>query len=224
MSNLQVTPLRAVIFDFDDTIIRSFGDRSVKLVEALSSFGMSPRKDGLGSVWGRSFRDVIFELDSRAAYRYEEFVEYYSEYLLRFPPEVEPGLDRIIRRASARIPLLIHSASDSRLIASDLRSLDLLDCFSVISASNEQSLPKPAHESMAQVVDFLASMAIPLTDVVYIGDSMTDFVSARCLDIPFLATTYFRNNWPAFESSGLGRQFCFGSASAALRSTASWIA
>lgn len=201
----------AAIFDFDDTLIKSIGDRPERLVEALIEFGCSFNRRDLHLRLGGSFYEMVIAVCPQLSRNFDDFIDFYISKLREAPPASEPNIEQHLRKIGEGRILIVHSSSHSKLIEVDLESIGVLSMFSHIFGSDIQPKSKPDLESLDPVFGFLRDRSVSFSEVVYIGDSVADFLTAKQAGLEFFATTYFRDNGKELLKAGLSESKIFSS-------------
>lgn len=175
-----------LVFDFDDTLIYSRSDRAHRLLEAVRKFGHQVDGAALPRAWGMPFQAMVTTIAPTLAAQFTEFIHFYAEELAKAPPLACPGAVAALPELARHARLIVHSASHSRLVRTDLNSLGLLPLFDFICGSDWQARPKPDPSSL----DFLWSLpgldTARRSDILYIGDSPGDAAIAEHAGIRFI--------------------------------------
>ena len=150
------SPIDAVIFDFDETIIDLEPQHTAahaRLCAGMrSSYDAMPEEFRRGS--GRRIIDDIREMRSFFAWERSEdelFVErqrYFDEEIASADLKLMPGVERLVRTLHARgFVLAVTSSAVRDAIESILRRFDLLQLFAVVIDGSEVTCGKPDPEA-----------------------------------------------------------------------------
>jgi len=182
--------MTVLIFDFDDTLIFSQSDRALRLKSAIRRFGHQVDEDSLSLVWGKPFRRMVTTIAPSIEGQFEDFLQFYAAELAKTPPRACPGTVEAIPQLARHARLLVHSASDSLLVRTDLHSLGLLPLFDFVCGSDWQATPKPDPESLDFIWKLPGFEKMARSEVYYIGDSSTDADIAEHAGVHFVRTHY----------------------------------
>lgn len=194
---------RAVVFDFDDTLIASRNDRAGRLLGALSKFGCDPDERQLSNAWGLPFEQLVIKLAPTVRHRYSEFLLFYANELTAAPPMPAPGLEDALVLLHANSVLFVHSSSHAFLVRVDLQSINALRYFDLVIGSNLYMGAKPATSTLAGFSNFLTSSCPDVRMSFYVGNSRVDAELAHNARLPFVGVNY---GWPAASDFGKGRE------------------
>jgi len=168
-----------VILDFDDTIVALSTERWRRFKLLLADFGLD--EDELTSVdsrRGRSFRRLVGE-----KFRDDEFELFLSKYLSvlsQVQPRATPGGKSAIQRLRGRgVVVVVVSSSHSRIVRQDL---DLLGIeVDAVYGSDHTLAEKPDVGYLSSALGFLAAAAVDSSNVISVGDSVTDYAMSRSI-------------------------------------------
>ena len=198
---LTISRRRAVIFDFDDTLVATLSKRKPLFWRFIQLIA-DPPSSALDEVWGRPMHEML----SRLAPDIDEtrILEAYAAIMELNPPvPLLPGAESVVRCLSENgIPLLILTSSARRLVESDLSRHNLLQFFQLIWSSDEIPWAKPDARVISPLLEWLSERGLALAETILIGDSLTDLELSRRAGIPFLAVTSGVTDRAAFLSAG----------------------
>ena len=191
----------AVIFDFDDTLIATSTSRKLLFLRFLQLFtDVTP--DSLERVWGRPMLEMLQRLapnvdPDRALDAYRAIMEFGP------PAPLLPGVEAAIRELSDEgVALMILTSSARRLVESDLARHNLLPMFTLIWSSDEMLYAKPDPRVLSPLMAWLRDNGQRLDNILYVGDSPTDYELAARTGIPFVAVTTGSTDEGRFRSLG----------------------
>src|SRR2546423_9386389 len=117
---------KALIFDFDDTILATFMTRVPCVIKAASDFGYTLSAEDIRLVWGKPFQEMIFALMPNIDYR--EWYYHYQIVMARYKPELMPGARAIIEYVKELgLYSAVVSSSSKLLVKQDLEEVSMLD-------------------------------------------------------------------------------------------------
>ncbi len=198
----------ALIFDLDGTLVDTAPDLLGALNAVLVREGRRPvTRADLRHLVGHGAHTMVREAlaitggpldEARSARLVNDSVAYYRDHIAddsRPFPGVEETLARF-RDTGARLGVLTNKPEE--LTGPLLAALDLRRYFSVVHGAGRFSYSKPDARVFHHVVDELGG---PGAGAIMIGDSTTDYATARAAGVPVILVTYGYTPDPA-ESLG----------------------
>lgn len=190
-------PSPALIFDLDGTLVDTAPDLLGALNAVLVHEGRRPvTRADLGHLVGHGAHTMVREAlavtggpldDITSARLVDESVAYYRAHIADesrpFPGVVET-LTRF-RDEGARLAVLTNKPEE--LTGPLLAALDLARFFAVVHGAGRYSYSKPDARVFHHVVDELGG---PGAGAIMIGDSTTDYKTARAAGVPVILVTY----------------------------------
>jgi pyrophosphatase PpaX len=194
--------LRAVLADFDDTLMATRRRRLALLLSTLADFGKVVDESTVEQYWGAPFRQLIegFAPDVK----YEDFFERYSEAMLRHPPSPQDGSRRLLMSLKQRNVLVVVITSGShQLVEQDLKAGALDEFVDVLVGFEDTNFHKPDPRVLDLPFEELARRGIDPSETLYIGDSPADFSVATARRVSFIAVTSGSSTEHEFTRMGL---------------------
>lgn len=181
---------RGLLFDFDYTLADSSAGVEVCINHALMVMGFPPvEKSRTDSTIGLSLAETLRELtgitDDTLADRFAKFFLEKADDVMVDMTVMLPGVSKTISRLAERgCPMGIVSTKRRRPIKSILHRDNMDRYFAVIVGGDDIHVPKPDPEGVRKA---LTSMRLLPESVLYIGDSVTDAMTARNAGLDFAA-------------------------------------
>lgn len=195
---------QAVIFDFDDTLVKT---REVKWQQhkavAKQFYGIDLHEDVLAAQWGKPYDEVL-----RHIYENADTIENMRAAKLsledQFPIVAQEGVIEMIKRLQKKqVPLSILSSSLHDLVVNDLRRLGFpIEAFFMIQGSESTTTHKPDPAVFEPILSGLKQKGIS-EHIVYVGDSLSDYQAAKAAGLDFIAVTTGMVSREAFDSAGI---------------------
>jgi phosphoglycolate phosphatase len=187
----------ALIFDLDGTLVDTAPDILGALNVVLARIGRRPvTRADLRHLVGHGAHTMVREalvvtgglLDPKQSTQLvNDCIDYYRDHIADesrpFPGVVET-LERF-RREGARLGVLTNKPEE--LTEPLLDALDLRRYFDVVHGAGRFSYSKPDARVFHHVVDELGGSG---TGAIMIGDSTTDYMTARAAEVPVILVTY----------------------------------
>jgi phosphoglycolate phosphatase-like HAD superfamily hydrolase len=179
-------PVRAIIWDFDDTLMATGATRWPALQEAGARLGLDITRSAIARYWGAPFTELIARLASDVPF--DAFLAHYRDILPLHPPSPTPGAARALTVASdAGILSCVVSSGRRDLIELDLATTDLRRRVARIWGDDDVSHPKPDGRALTPALRWLARQGVGRDEVVAIGDHPRDQQAAWRQRIFFVA-------------------------------------
>jgi phosphoglycolate phosphatase len=205
-SSVRESP--ALIFDLDGTLVDTAPDLLGALNAVLAGIGRRPvTRADLRHLVGHGAHTMVREAlavtggpldDAQSARLVNDCVAYYRDHIAdesRPFPGVEDTLT-LFREQGARLGVLTNKPEE--LTDPLLDALDMRRYFAVVHGAGRFSYSKPDARVFHHVVDELGG---PGAGAIMIGDSTTDYLTARAAGVPVILVTYGYTPDPA-ESLG----------------------
>lgn len=182
---------KIVIFDFDDTLMES---RQViwdlhKHV-AKKFYDINLKDEDILKHWGKPQDVVIREL-----YQYKDTDENMIKAILserknfsRIPYKESVNTIRKIQNNNIKVGIL--SAGTKRYLVEELINLGFqVEEFSIIQGSDETEFHKPDPKVFLPIIQKLEKEGINKNEIVYVGDSVDDYLAATGAGLDFIGVT-----------------------------------
>ncbi len=194
---------RAVLFDLDDTLLRTYPAKWAQHKEAARRFyGVSLDEDTLRRHWGKPTREVVHSYygDVDAT---DKMVANYRSLEGLFPKQLHEASARVLDQLSLRgvfMGIVTNAVRDRSL--ADLERLGLNpDLFGFIQTFDDTQAYKPDPKVLEAAKLTLAAQGIE-DNIVYVGDSLTDYCAAQAAGLDFIAVTTGPKTREDFEQEG----------------------
>ncbi len=182
---------KAVIFDFDDTLVES---RLAKWDQhkhvGKKFYNIDLKDETLHEHWGKPIHILAPEL-----YEHSEPWEEMHQKLIStkkdFPKKLYPGsVTALNELLDNSIKIGIISAATRMDITEDLVKFNFpLERFTIIQGCDETNVHKPNPEVFTPALKKLEEEGIELKDILYVGDSIDDLKASTLAGIDFIALT-----------------------------------
>jgi phosphoglycolate phosphatase-like HAD superfamily hydrolase len=192
--------IKAVLFDIDGVLINSFEANLVFYQNLMKAAGYKiPTRDDMQKMFHMTMKDIIkkwispitdAEVDRVFEMGHDRDIPYPVELL-----KVQDDYLKVINILEKKYTLgIVTSRIKSGVFESPILG-DIKDKFSVVVAFEDTMNHKPDREPM----DFaLKQLGLKPSEVVYIGDMATDYISAKSAGLHFIL--FGANNVPAAKS------------------------
>lgn len=194
--------IKAVLFDFDDTLVDTFNSKIPPICEYCASVhGVTVTADEVKAIWGRPFWETMKFLSKSEQIDTERYLSISEKYPLTPFPESRAVLTTLQSRLDIGIvtslarPVLLHS----------LKSLGWGGIhFSTLVTEGDA----PGNKPDPRVFDpALASLSgIQRDEILYIGDALSDAQAASRAGLNFVGVARDSNRQAAFRDAGFQYQ------------------
>ncbi len=195
--------LKAIMFDWDNTIVSSFDHLVLFHREVGRQLGWPPVTDEqIRKVWGAPFEELIQAL--WPMYDSNDYDIAYRRYILeQTVPEVEGAVDTIARLRGSYLLGIITAAPRYEVehFMTHL-GLDKADFF-MFQAAGESEYHKPDPRVFDALITSLREQNIEKSQILYVGDSLFDFYAARDAGLQFIAVLTGSTKREQFHSAGV---------------------
>lgn len=178
---------KAIIFDLDDTLIDTFNYVHFYMQQYSKSFGFTtPSKKKLKGVWGKRSSEIVSALWPQANVdHYWEVASYFrqsnGDKLTTHNGAAE--LLKDLKKANIYLGLF----TNARMVWAEwvLKKYNLFKYFDYIQTEENTKFHKPHPNSMEEIIKELKLKGINKEEVIYIGDSLIDYFTAKNSGIKF---------------------------------------
>ncbi len=193
---------KAVVFDFDDTLLATFNSRRQVLIRTASEFGFELSSSKIAAEWGRPFESLIAHLVPEVPFR--SFYEAYKRNLMRTAPEVLDGAHGLLSKLRREnIPCYVVTSGDYFLARHDLRAAGLWKYINRLWSSSHSRAHKPDPRVMDGVRTVFRRAGWSPDEIVSVGDSLRDMRVAVANGFVFYAVVTGREKAQDFVRGGL---------------------
>ncbi len=179
--------IKAVLFDFDDTLFKTIDIRVKAIKDAAYRFykirlsEKEIRKD-----WGKpiqEFTKILFgNIDS-----YENIMKHYLELVDKYPNEPhENGLKTINNLVKYYHTGIVSSSAKDLVIPELIRHKFPVEKFINVQTAEHTKVHKPNPEVFKPTLDKLKQKSVLVSEVLYVGDGIYDFLAARDAGMQFI--------------------------------------
>lgn len=183
--------IKAVIFDFDDTLARSWEQKwAHHKYTAKESYGIELTDEVLGRHWGEPFDQLVGNLYNHSDDVEKMMAENQSSKDL-FPKLIMDGALEVVSTLRAQnLTLGIITSTMTDFVKKDMTQLGLdVNDFFHIQGADDSPAHKPDPRVFEEILDKLAAQDITKNEIVYVGDSVLDCQAALGAGIHFVGVT-----------------------------------
>ena len=195
--------IKAIIFDFDETLVETFRIRSRALQECGKlHYGLDLTEADIRSFWGLPFAEFIRRL-YKTAEPDAEIIRKYFAVAQKYPLKLFPGVKELLLDLAKQYKLAIVSASSSELINFDFYRFKLPKAtFFKIQGSEATNFHKPDPRVFEPLLLELQELEITNDEVLYVGDSLSDLKAAQGVGFNFVPVVTGQTTAAEFRARG----------------------
>jgi phosphoglycolate phosphatase len=178
---------RALIFDYDDTLVNTFKVRS-KAIQDCGRIYYNKKISNMliRTFWGMPFQKFLPEI-METKEPYEQVAANYFKVAADYPLKLFPGVKETLEQLAREYLLGIVSSSNREIMDFDLDKLGLeTELFFDIQTSDETRFHKPDERVFKPLLKKLNAIFIHPKEVLFIGDSFYDMRAAQSAGLDFL--------------------------------------
>lgn len=190
--------IRAVLFDFDDTLVDTFGSKVPAIIEfCFEEYGLEVRRQEVEALWGRPFKEMIAALNGGRPVDISRYLKVSERYPLKAFSESGSVLDVL----GQRYKLGIVTSLSREVLLHSLRHLEWRESrFCALVAEGEAVAHKPDPRVFEPAMMSLAGVS--RGEVLYVGDAVTDALAAQGAGIQFVGIARDLVRRKEFETAG----------------------
>jgi pyrophosphatase PpaX len=163
-------PARAVLFDWDGTLLNSFAADTRAYLTMFAGLGIEWTAEDLYRNYSPNWYRVYRAARIKRA-RWDEANRLWREAYGRENPRLLPGARALLQLLAKQFTLGIVTSGDGDRVRLQLKNLDLAKYFSAVVCSEDTVMKKPHPAPLRRVLSLLR---ISAKDAVYVGDSPQD--------------------------------------------------
>ncbi len=188
MLKINKNRYKAIIFDFDDTLVESRLSKWAQHKHVAKTFyNIDISDEDIAQHWGKPLSELI-----RILYKESDTIENMKSAIFsvknNFLKKVFPDTHRVVTTILDNgMEVGILSASSKDHIIDDFTRLEFpVERFIVIQGEEDTLFHKPDPAVFAQLLEMLSEKGIEKKDILYVGDSLDDFHAATGAGINFI--------------------------------------
>jgi len=199
--------IKAIIFDLDDTLLEfsKFGIKEV-LDTAKKLNLKKPDIKKVNKLWGTTIKSIVEKTWGKRYVKSfkKEFIR--LQKTKKFHPT--PYALSIIKKLKTKYTLGIVSSKTKGLIKLHMKraGFNIRD-FLFINAAEDSKYNKPDPRVFSDPKKRLKKTMINHNEIIYIGDSIFDYIAAKKAKLKFIAVTTGHYTKKDFEKKGLNKKF-----------------
>ncbi len=195
---------RAVLFDYDDTLV---GTRECKYL-ALQAVAKRHYRVELSAAridehWGAPYEQLFHSLFGAFETNIERAIAHYEALDAEFPLHAYPDAEHVLHALAERFVVGIVTAASRTRVAQQLTSFGLLQPLSLLQTAEDTSFHKPDPRVFEPALAKLAELGVDRRSITYVGDSLRDYAAARDAGLTFWGVLRGTTSQEEFQRLGV---------------------
>lgn len=182
MNRLSSNGLRAVLFDFDGTLIDSFAAHRAAYLETFARFGLEISGERLAQVWSPNWFQVYQTL-GLPEQLWEEADAFWLEAVEGHESDLFPGVPEMLAILAKAYTLAIVTAGERFRVEADLARTAIGPHFRTIVTGDDVTRKKPDPQGLEIA---LAELGVSPDQALYVGDTEVDWRMAQAAGMAFV--------------------------------------
>ncbi|MFA4880983.1 MAG: HAD-IA family hydrolase [Candidatus Doudnabacteria bacterium] len=196
---------RAIIFDFDDTLVDSKGGVVYHQKVAAEKGWRVPSRGELEKYWGLGWEDFIAKLWPDVPF--SDFRQAYIDYNQKEPRRYGkiPGVNKAIEKLKKENMILGVLSNRNVKSVRDILAQQgfFLDDFEIIQGEEELIFHKPDPRAFDNALTILGERGILACEIIYVGDTRFDVEASRGRKIKFIGVRSGLMDRQEFKALGI---------------------
>ena len=199
----SIITTKAIVFDIDDTLHQTIKSKWQAIKATGKKFYQVDITDQkLKRYWGLPFRKLMISLLGK----YDNFANiqrHYLEVSSQFPMSAHKNAQKILNYLKTKYVLCALTSSSRKVIIKDFNESKIgIYLFNYIQTSDAR-FHKPNPNVFKLILKKLHEIGIVKKDIVYIGDSLSDWQTCQAAKIKFIGVTSGLTTKKDFQKAGL---------------------
>ncbi|OGV96652.1 hypothetical protein A2W24_01670 [Microgenomates group bacterium RBG_16_45_19] len=191
--------IKAILFDYDDTLVKS--RESVWQAHkqtAKTYYDFELTDEMIGRHWGKPYPEMLVGV-YRNLEPYDQIHQKYMAVRVNFPMKAHDESVGVLNQLLDNYTVGIVTAANRQLIELDLQRLNFpVERMALIQTADDTTVHKPDPKVFDQALKKLAKKRIKPTEVLYVGDDLSDYQAASGAGLQFVGIV--RNGINPFEN------------------------
>lgn len=182
--------IKAIIFDFDDTLVKTLETKAQALIAVGKlHYNIVITFEDVKKHWGKPFKqymnDLYLGIDN-----VDNIIEKYTVERIAYPTPVYENTIETLNKLSHKYLLGIVSSLTEKYIKKDMKSVGISEnLFFIIQTEEHTKVHKPNPHVFDYLTNKLKLKGINKSEILYVGDHLTDFFAAQGAGFQFYGFT-----------------------------------
>lgn len=196
--------IKAVIFDFDDTLVNTFETKALALQKTARDFyNFELTIEVIRQHWGKPYHEMMRILFANVSSDVDGIVRNFETIRQHFPAQLFDHVEETIEQLQKRVKLGIVTSTSRTLVLNDLTLISVSpDTFFYIQTFEDTAVHKPDPRVFVPILEKLQAKNIAKHEVIYVGDALTDFQAANAAGLQFYGVANAVTSKEVFTKEG----------------------
>jgi len=178
--------IKAVLFDFDDTLAKTKVIRYKAIKEAGKTFyNIDITDKDIDQHWGKPFNTFLSDVFRNLA-DIDILTKNFKSILHKYPNEPFTNTDKVLNQLRKKYLLAIISSSHPALILSGISEIGMTpEIFFFIQSSEDTTVHKPYPDVFLPSIEKLKVKGINKSEILYVGDAIEDYQASSNAGLHF---------------------------------------
>ena len=181
-TNLISNKFKALLFDFDGTLLDSFSAHFEVYKVMFAHFGIQINKEHFLNTYSPNWYKT-YEAMGLPKEDWESADIFWVEEADRHSPNLLPGVHEALTKLYDSYAIGLVTSGSSNRVVKDLNRTGIKKFFKTVVTGDDIQIPKPSPESLELA---LHNMGMQPGEVVYIGDAYADYEMSKAAGVYFI--------------------------------------
>jgi phosphoglycolate phosphatase len=201
-----MNPIKAIIFDYDDTLVRTREIRyeTIKKI-AETCFNTQMGNAEIDSAWGLPGDSFLLKLFGKyVSNDLEKLWNIYNEHCAADPNQLHAGTVDFLKEFGASLKYGILTSSSEKRVGTELTELGLSkSLFIDVQTSEHSNVHKPDPLVFEPICEKFDRIGINRSAILYVGDTLADFKAATGFGLQFTGMAHTAREKGIFLQEGI---------------------
>jgi phosphoglycolate phosphatase-like HAD superfamily hydrolase len=197
-------PARAILFDYDDTLVRTRQCKYAALRAVASRhYGFELSASELDRHWGVAYRALFQALFGGVESDLERAIRFYEALDGEFAITAYPETQRVLGALLERGPVGIVTAAGRSIALGQMERLGFpLARLAMVQTAEDTPFHKPDPRVFEPAIAAVERLGVGRDGITYVGDSLADFEASRGAGLAFVGVLRGTTSAEAFALAG----------------------
>jgi HAD superfamily hydrolase (TIGR01549 family) len=196
--------IKAILFDFDDTLVMTRRTKGEALKElARIRFDKELTDEDLDRYWGTPYQEFLSKLFGIRPDQIMDHLADYRRLSQKYPQRAYPDTHKTLEQLMPRYFLGIITATSRYALENQMQELHLpMDGFGLLQTADDCEFHKPDPRVFNPALELLGQKGLDRHEILYVGDSLRDWRAAQGAGLHFLGLAGNTTPSQAFRQEG----------------------
>lgn len=193
--------IKAVIFDFDDTLVKTYETKGLAHIQVAKKFyDLQLTEADIKAVWGQPYETMMLNL-YRHKDSFNNLRNAYDSIVAKTQLQPHPGAYDLIQNLHSFAEIGVLTSAFKEHVKTTFTGLGWpLKLFTAIQGAQESQFHKPDPRVFDPMISVFKNYQPK--ELVYIGDSLMDYLAAKNAGLQFIGITHGMTSKEEFTQKG----------------------